>query len=40
MVIFGAHTFVKYANKEAVAEMKGVDTAFVNQTLLKDYIIE
>lgn len=38
--IVSENVFVKYANKEAVAEMKGVDTAFVNQTLLKDYIID
>jgi ABC-type lipoprotein release transport system permease subunit len=34
------NVFVRYSNKEAVAEMKGVDTLFANNTLLRDYMID
>lgn len=34
------NVFVRYSNKEAVAEMKGVDTLFASSTLLRDYIID
>lgn len=38
--IITENVFVRYSNKEAVAEMKGVDTLFANNTLLRDYMID
>jgi len=34
------NVFVRYGNKEAVAEMKGVDSTFENTTVLRNYIID
>ncbi|MDD2491518.1 MAG: ABC transporter permease [Bacteroidales bacterium] len=34
------NVFVRYGNKEAVAEMKGVDPSFQENTVLRDFIID